>query len=164
MARTLTIRKPRSAEVRQLDNLLEISLTARQRRRAESILLYAAGLTVPEITTVLNAHPDTIYTDLHTFAQDGVEAVKQFDSRGAPQRITEDQRAEILRLAEIPPYEFGLPYGRWSLAQFRAYLIKRRIVKAISREHLRRVLKKGDYPFAASNASSSALIPNDKRF
>jgi transposase len=154
MAHTLSIRKLRSAEFRQLDDLLETSLNARQRRRAESILLYAAGLKVFEIAEVLKAHSHTIYADLHAFDQYGVEAVKQFDSPGAPQRIKDDQIAEIVHLAEIPPYELGLPYGRWSLSKFRGYLIKRRVVKSISREHLRRLLKKGAYPFVASNAKS----------
>ncbi|MGA9923653.1 MAG: hypothetical protein WBQ29_09635, partial [Isosphaeraceae bacterium] len=40
------------------------------------------------------------------------------------------------------PTTLGLPLGRWSLAKLRAYLIRQRIVPTISREHLRRVLKK----------------------
>jgi hypothetical protein len=52
----------------------------------------------------------------------------------------------------------GLPYGRWTLAKLRAYLIRERLIKAISREHLRRVLKKGDTASATSGASSSAPI------
>ena len=57
-------------------------------------------------------------------------------------RIGEDKVAAIWRLAELKPYELGLPYGRWSLSKLAEHLVKSRIVKAISREHLRRLLKK----------------------
>ena len=72
---------------------------------------------------------------------------------GPPVRITETQRVEIVRLAETSPAEMGLSYGRWSLSKLREYLFKRRVVKAISREHLRRVLRKGGCAFEVSNAS-----------
>lgn len=153
MARTLRIRKPRAAEVRRLFEVLERPLTPRQRRRGESIVLYSAGLSVLEVAEVLQAHCETIYADLHAFDHAGIAGILHFDKRGAPKRILESQSAEILRLARIPPYEVGLPYGRWSLAKLRTYLIKRRVVKALSREHLRRVLKKGAWPFIGSNAN-----------
>ncbi len=56
-------------------------------------------------------------------------------------------------LADPSPTAVGLPYGRWSLAKLRAYLLKQRILKAISREHLRRVLEKRGFISAASAAS-----------
>jgi hypothetical protein len=31
-------------------------------------------------------------------------------------------------LAELPPYELGLPYGRWSLSKLRDYLIEQRLL------------------------------------
>jgi hypothetical protein len=77
-------------------------------------------------------------------------------------RLSEAQRTEILHLAEVPPYEVGLPYGRWSVAKLRSDLLKQGIVKAISREHLRRVLKKGGSISGGSAASSSAVILADR--
>jgi hypothetical protein len=47
----------------------------------------------------------------------------------------------------------GLPYGRWSLAKFRDYLIRHRGLPPVSREHLRRLLKKGGCAFAVSSAN-----------
>src|SRR4030067_670365 len=46
-------------------------------------------------------------------------------------------------VAEQSPTEFGLPYGRWPLAKLQEYLVhQRHLLKTISREHLRRLLKK----------------------
>jgi transposase len=164
MTRSLTIRKPKLAEVRQLHRVLEDSHHRGQRRRAEAVLLYAAGLNPYDIADVLGAHVNTIYADLHAFNEHSVAGVKDLKSGGAAKRISDEQVAEIWRLAEQPPYELGLPYGRWSLSKFREYLIKRRVVKTISREHLRRLLKRGISAFGASSASSSVMIPADERF
>ena len=157
MARLLRVRKPTAAEIRQVSRLTETEHGRQQRRRAEAILLYAAGLTAADIAQALAVHPHTIYADLHAFQQDGVACLHSPSAVGAPVRIRAGQVEEIGRLAEIAPYELGLPYGRWSLNKLRDYLIKARVVKTISREHLRQVLKKKVSGFAASAASSSAM-------
>jgi transposase len=156
MPRSLTTRKPRTGEVRQLHSLLEDELTARQRRRAEAIVLHAAGLEAAEIARALEVHVNTVYSDLQAFEPFGVASVRQRLRGGAPVHILPQQTAEILRLAETPPGDGGLPFGRWSLAKLREYLIKRRVVRALSREHLRRVLRKGGCAVGASSASASA--------
>ena len=156
MPRSLKMRKPRTVEVRQLHLALEDDLTARQRRRAEAIVLHTAGLGAAEIARALEVHVNTVYSDLWAFDHFGIASVRQRLRGGAPVRLSTTQIAEILRLAEIPPGDVGVPFGRWSLAKLREYLITRRVVRAISREHLRRVLRKGGCAFGASSASSSA--------
>lgn len=162
MGRALTIRKPTTAELRQLQSWLADKLNARQLRRAEAILLYATGMAAGEIAQALEVHPNTIYADLHAFGHQSVSAIQQLHSRGAPVRISDSQVEEIVRIAERPPYELGLPYGRWSGTKLRQYLLQQRIVKAISREHLRRLLKKGALAFGGSVAKSPAMIPAAK--
>jgi len=49
-----------------------------------------------------------VYTALHAFDLSGVKAVTHFDARGVAPRITHEEVAEILRLAEVPPYELML--------------------------------------------------------
>ena len=153
MPRPLTVRKPGGAELDYLNTMLEQELSARQRRRAEVLVLYAAGLEGTDIARALDIHVNTVYSDLKAFEHDGLDCVHQRLHGGAPVRIGETQRAEILRLAQAPPSEVGLPYGRWSLSKLRHYLIEQRIVRAVSREHLRQVLKKGGCAFAISNAN-----------
>ena len=46
LSRPLSVRRPRVVEVRRLHHFLEGELQGWQRRRAEAILLYAAGLDV----------------------------------------------------------------------------------------------------------------------
>ena len=153
MPRSLRVRQWRASEIRQLHEVLESELSARQRRRAEVLLLHAAGVEASTIARMLDSHVNTVYADLRAFEREGLACVAQPLRGGAPVRLTLAQRDTILRLAETPPSAVGLPYGRWSLAKLREYLLSQRVLKAISREHLRRVLKKGGCSFAMSNAS-----------
>ena len=111
-------------------------------QRAEAILLYSYGFSAIEIAAELEVHPNSVYSYLHAFDQEGLHSLQGTLCGGAPVRISGDKVAAIWRLAELKPYELGLPYGRWSLSNLADYLVKLRIVKTISREHLRRLLKK----------------------
>ena len=161
MSRPLIVRKPNAEELDQLHHWLEQPLESWQRRRAEVLLLYAADGSPSAISQLLRVHRNTVYADLHAFARHGLSALSRPRKLGAPPRLSKKQIAAIWRLADRAPPALGLPFGRWSLAKLRAYLIREHIVPAISREHLRRVLKRGGTLFAASSASSSAPIPID---
>jgi len=100
-----------------------------------------------------------VYADLHDFARRRLSCLTVPVTSGRPHACPRAQIETIWRLAGQPPTAVGLPYGRWSLAKLRAYLIRQRLVKAISREHPPRVLKKGGTASAMSGASSSAPIP-----
>jgi transposase len=105
------------------------------------------------IAHTLDSHVNTIYSDLRAFERAGVGCIHEHLHGGAPQRLSDAQRATILQLAETSPGEAGLPYGRWSLSKLREHLLDQHLVEAISREHLRRVLKKGGSRFAILPAS-----------
>jgi transposase len=153
MVRSVKVRKPRIPELRRLHAALEENCNVRQRRRIEAILLHGAGMNAVTIAGGLGSHVTTIYADLRAFEQEGVDCIHHRLTGGAPARLTEAQQAEILRLADSLPADVGWPYGRWSLSKLREYLLNQGVVSAISREHLRRLLKKGDCVFAVSNAS-----------
>src|SRR5262249_14131580 len=101
--------------------------------------------------------------DLRAFGQQGLDALCRPRRVGAPARLTATQVAAIWHLAEAPPYEVGLPYGRWSLSKLRAHLIRQRLLPAISREHLRRLLKNGASPSGGCGAREPAPTPGGER-
>ena len=159
MSRPSSVRKPSAAELRSVHQSLERPLQPWQRRRAEVLLLHASGLSASAMAQLLQVHVNTIYADLRDFAQHGLSSLRRPRRVGAPPRLSQGQIDAIWRLAGQPPTTLGLPFGRWTLAKLRDYLLRQRMVTAISREHLRRVLKKGGTPFVAFNASSSTPIP-----
>jgi len=154
MARPLTVRQPTAQQLRRIHRFLEAPLEPWQRRRAEALLLLAAGHPATFIAELLQVHVNTIYADLHAFARHRLGCLRPARRRGARPRLSTAQLKAIWRLAELSPLTLGLSFARWSLAKLRAYLIRKRLVRAISREHLRRVLKKGGSTCAAGVASS----------
>jgi len=159
MGRKLRIRPPTPEELGQIPALLEQPLRPWQRRRLEAVLLYAAGHNAADIAAWLAAPVHTIYSDLRCFHSRRGRAFLPLRRLGAPPHLSRQQRQAIGRLAQQPPSEMDLPYGRWSLSKLRDYLLRHRIVRSISREHLRRVLKKGGTRSAASPASCGARMP-----
>jgi len=154
MARHLKVRLPNATEMRQLRQILEASSSARLYGWAEVLLFYGAGLNAQSIAEALVVHANTIYACLHRFADLGLSLFQRVAPPGAPPRISSTQLDEIARVAEQSPTEFGLPYGRWSLAKLQEYLIhQRHLLKAISREHLRRLLKKSRFASVMYSAS-----------
>lgn len=159
MSRPLSARKPTPSELHRVHRWLEKSLQPWQRRRAEVLLLHAAGLPASAMAGLLQVHANTVYADLRDFARHGLSSLSRPRTVGASPSLSGEQIATIRRVAGQPPTALGLPFGRWSLANLRDYLLRRRVVEAISREHLRRVLKKGGTPCAASSANSSVTTP-----
>ncbi|MBI5302796.1 MAG: helix-turn-helix domain-containing protein [Chloroflexi bacterium] len=165
MTRTLTVRKPTRREVHELELMLEGDLTPQVRRRAETILYYGLGLNGRQLAEALHVHPNTVYADLQAFEREGLACVRPLPVGGAPRRISDQQLNAIWNWAECLPRDLGLPDPRWTLTNFREFLITRqRVFKRISLEHLRRVLKKKRFAFVASRANSSATIRNAQPF
>ena len=161
MARTLRVRKPTPCEMRWLQVFLEGDNLPQVQRRAETILFHGLELNACAIATALRVHSNTTYADLQAFAREGLSCVHPLPVGGAPRCITPQQQEKIWHWAECAPCELGLLEPRWTLANFREFLVKRvRVLKRISLEHLRRLLKKRIFASAASSASSSATIRN----
>lgn len=148
-----------------LEVQLEAEHPAEVHRRAQAILYYGLGLDGQAIATALQVHPHTIYADLQAFEREGLGCLHLLPRGGAPTRITAQQQAKIWQWAECAPREFGLLDARWTLASFREFVCQRqRLLKRISLEHLRRLLKKRTFAFGASPANSSAQTHSALRF
>ncbi len=154
MTRPLTVRKPTGREIRELERLLEGDLVAPARRRAETILYYGLGLNGRQLAAGLQVHPNTVYADLQAFEHEGLACVRALPVGGAPRQISDPQLNAIWHWADCLPRDLGLPDPRWTLANFREFLVKRqRVLKRISLEHLRHVLKKKGFASGGSLAS-----------
>ena len=165
MTRTLQIRKPTARVMQQLELILEDELSVQGHRRACAILYYGLGLNGEAIANALHVHPNTIYADLKAFAREGLGCIHSLSHGGAPAQITAQQLAAIWHWADCAPRELGLFDARWTLANLREFLVKRqRVLKKISLEHLRRLLKKRIFAFDAQNANSSVPIRSAQRF
>jgi putative transposase len=62
---------------------------------------------------------------------------------GVPARISAEQRCQMELLACEAPSQSGRPISQWSGREIAAEMVRRGIVKHISRRHAARLLKKG---------------------
>lgn len=157
MSRPLHFNKPTPKELRQLLLWLETNTDARVRQRIEVILSLCTLPTATEVAQLFNLHLNTVLWYVHHFNHRRLRWITLHHPGGPPRQISPRIVRQIVALANQSPSAVGLPYGTWSLARLQWFLVKRRqLVRQISREHLRRLLKKTVFIFGASNARSTA--------
>lgn len=159
MARPLHFHKPTRAELRALLTILETATDPIVRQRAEVIVWLCVTSVATEVAELMNLHLSTVLYYLRCFHRCRLRWVTERKKGGPPRRIPLRVAQHILAIAQQDPAELGLDYGTWSLARLQWFVTqKRKLVKRISREHLRRILKKGGSGSGASNARSTPTI------
>lgn len=160
MARPLHFHKPNRAELRALLTILETATDSIIRRRAEVILWLSLTPNASEVAELMNLHLNTVLDYLRRFRRRRLRWVTDRKKGGPPRRIPLRVERQILAIAQHDPADYGLDYGTWSLARLQWFVTKKRkLIKRISREQLRRILKKGGFGFGASSARSIRTIP-----
>lgn len=110
------------------------------RQRAQIVLASDAGSAAPEIARVLCTDENQVRRVIRDFNTDGMASLRPPTGDGRPRRIDDTARERIREIALARPGDLGQPGTHWSLATLRRYLVRHRVVTAISKEHLRRVL------------------------
>ena len=111
------------------------------KHRSRVILLSSQGYRIPEISTIVKAHPTNLRKWVHRFNERGPDGLISPRSGGPPPRFTEEQKQKITELAEKRPRDLGLNFTRWTLHKLADQAIKRDIVDSISHEYVRQILK-----------------------
>jgi transposase len=116
------------------------ALTLRRRNRAEVLLRADAGETDAEIAEALGIAPNTAANVRRRSAEEGLEAaLGERPRRGAPPKLDGKQGAAIIAPA-CSPTEDG--EARWSARRLSERAVALEVVESISRETVRRLLKK----------------------
>ena len=137
----LYVRELRAAEGRQIQRILRRSRNRVKVRRAQVVLASEQGFKVPAIAELVHYSPQHIRTIIKEFNQHGLETLDPKGRSGRPEEFTEDLRALIVEMALCPPKLLGQPFTRWSLAKLGDYLVEEKLVKSISVETLRTILR-----------------------
>lgn len=111
------------------------------RQRAQIVLASASRSSVPEIARVLQTDESQVRRVVGEFNADGLASLRPPIGGGRPRKIDDAAREQIRAIALARPRDVGEPGTRWSLTTLRRYLIRKRVVASISKEHLRRVLQ-----------------------
>ncbi|MGB0384613.1 MAG: helix-turn-helix domain-containing protein [Ardenticatenaceae bacterium] len=111
------------------------------KHRSKVILLSGDGYRIPEISSIVKAHPTNLRKWVHRFNQRGPDGLISPRSGGPPPRFTEEQKEQIAELAQQRPRDLGLNFSRWTLHKLADQAAKREIVDSISHEYVRQILK-----------------------
>ncbi|MFJ8361053.1 transposase [Streptomyces sp. NPDC093984] len=127
--------------------LQRISRTAKdpvKLRRTIVVLISAQGQTVKDITTLLQVGEGYVRDVIHAFNERGFDALDPKWSGGRPKTISDEVREHICLIARTSPADWKITaFSTWSLCKLTDHLIKQKVTAAISRETLRRILRKG---------------------
>lgn len=141
--------RPASVFVRDLteEEAVKLRRISRQskvfalRQRAQIVLASASLSAAPQIAQVLQTDENQVRRVIGEFNADGMESLRPPTGGGRPRRIDDTARERIRAVALARPCDLDEPGTRWSLTTLRRYLVRSKIVKTISKEHLRRVLQ-----------------------
>jgi len=113
-------------------------------RHARIVLLATGGVRNQEIARLGDCTPQWVRVILHRFNARGIDGIAWYpfyaDHTGQPRVFFADAVERIVEVGLSPPKQLtGLT--EWSLPKLRQYLIEQRVVKSISIEHLRQLLR-----------------------
>lgn len=128
-------------EGRQIQRILRSSKDRVKLRRAQVILLSAQGMRAGQISEVTYLHTEYVRELIRRFNNEGLQLLKERPRSGRPITFNKEIRAEIVEISKCPPKALGRPFSRWSLAKLQEYLLDKKILKTISIETLRQILK-----------------------
>jgi transposase len=109
-------------------------------RRAQVVLARSRGLSEVEIASALGIGRSCVRRWLQRFQRHGILGLQAARRPSHPLVFTHDVRAAIVRHAQMEPRQLGFSGARWSLRALRAALIRQRVVRKISIQHLGRIL------------------------
>jgi len=141
MARPQTFPVRLTPEQREsLEQLRSQSLPRKQQYRIDILLRADEGDTDPEIADDLGVHTATVRRARRRFAEGGLDvALNDRPRSGAPPKLDGKQEAMVIALACT-----DAPRGRdrWSVRLLARRAVELEVVETVSRETIRRVLKK----------------------
>lgn len=110
-------------------------------QRVMIIHLSARGLRVQDISREVDLHPINVRKWIHRFNRNGLDGLRSGKSPGRPPVFTNKQRQKIVEIANAAPSAFNLTFNHWSLQKLQRYLIDSKVVKQISVETIRQILR-----------------------
>lgn len=141
-----------------MSNLVPLNLTPHERaelnwlaqevpgaiaRRARVILLWARGESISAIAQRLKVHRSTVRRWVQRFVHERIAGLAR-DERGVgrhQQRIESNVRDAIVRAALSHPAALGESFETWSLRKLQQHIMRRGLVKHLSVEGLRQILR-----------------------
>ncbi len=118
-------------QIAQLKQIVKIEKKYRTRQRAQALLLRYKGISVADISFVLNVWKETVYRWIRNYKKDGIKSLYEKDGRGRKSVFKEIPKEEIEELVN----------KKASIPIINAY-IKNKYGIDVSNESVRKFVKK----------------------
>jgi len=136
-----------AAQRAELDAMLQSkACDTRTFKRLHSVKLNAKGYSIPQISTLLDVHYNSVYRWITHYEKEGVAGLKARPGSGRPPLLTEADRHQIAHWIGQTPHQ-----PKAVLAKIEAEL-----GKTISRDTLKRTLKSLGYTYRRAKHSVRA--------
>ena len=106
----LYTRKLKSQERKTIESHLDTPEEDLPAHRLQIIMLSAEGKRVPEISEEVNLHPINVRKWIHRFNRYGLDGLRSGKSPGRPPVFSDDQRNQIIEVANTNPRLLGMHY------------------------------------------------------
>lgn len=157
----LYVRTVEEEEQKDLEQIIQEPESDIPIQRILIIHLSAQGRRVQDISREVDLHPINVRKWIHRFNQNGLDGLRSGKSPGRPPVFTNNQRQKIVKIANTDPSAFNLTFTHWSLQKLQKYLIDSEVVKQISVETIRQILRvHGIHPHAMPNWRRNIHYPN----
>ncbi|HEV2405874.1 MAG TPA: helix-turn-helix domain-containing protein [Ktedonobacterales bacterium] len=131
----------------QLAELADVYRTTRDvrlRTRAQMVLLAAEQhLTAPAIAAIVRASEETVRRWLKRYQAEGVDGLRDQQRGGAPAKVTDTYREQLLYAVRRHPRSLDQPYSLWTLQRVADYLAEQTGIR-VGYETVRLYLKAAD--------------------
>ena len=128
-------------EREELEALLHHPVEAVAKRAAIVLLSSERRYRASEISELVGVHASSVRYWIHRFNKEGMTTLRPCEAPRWGSRLGSDVRAKLIRIATTPPREMGLEFTTWTLRELRKHLVEQEIVKEVSHETIRRILK-----------------------
>jgi len=132
-------------------------------RHARIVLLSTGSVRNREIARLCDCTPQWVRRILHRFNAQGIDGISWYpfyaDHTGQPRVFFADVVERIAEVALAPPKQL-IGLNEWSLPKLRQYLIEQGVVKSISIEHLRQLLRQREVRWRRTKTWKESTDPD----
>lgn len=141
MRKPLEIPVPTAEELKDLETLYRTTRDVRLRTRVQIVLLAGEQrMTAPVIAKIVREDDQTVRNWLKRYLAEGSEGLKDRPMPGAPPKITQEYKEQLLAAVRRRPRSLEQPYSMWTLQRLADYLAEQTGIR-VSVETVRQVLK-----------------------